>query len=70
METDEAKKIYKRRAATSECVNAHARRHSLTQLLVRGVDKVRNVLLLVAITHNLLRWMALSAGASALEQAI
>ena len=70
METDEAKKIYKGRAATSECVNAHARRHSLTQLLVRGVDKVRSVLLLVAITHNLLRWMALSAGASALEQAI
>ena len=64
METEEAKEIYKGRAATSECVNAHARRHSLTQLLVRGVDKVRSVLLLVAITHNLLRWMALSAGAS------
>jgi hypothetical protein len=40
------------------------------QLLVRGADKVRNVLLLVAITHNLLRWMALSAGAGALVQAI
>ena len=65
METEEAKEIYKGRAATSECVNAHARRHSLTQLLVRGADKVRSVLLLVAITHNLLRWMALSAGASA-----
>jgi len=65
METEEAKTIYKGRAATSECVNAHARRHSLMQLLVRGVDKVRSVLLLVAITHNLLRWMALSAGASA-----
>ena len=70
METDEAKEIYKGRAATSECVNAHARRHSLTQLLVRGVDKVRSVLLLVAITHNLLRWMALSAGASVQMQVI
>jgi transposase len=70
METDEAKKIYKRRAATSECVNAHARRHSLMQLLVRGADKVRSVLLLVAITHNLLRWMALSAGASVQMQVI
>jgi transposase len=70
METEEAKEIYKGRAATSECVNAHARRHSLTQLLVRGADKVRSVLLLVAITHNLLRWMALSAGATVLEQVI
>jgi transposase len=64
METEEAKEIYKGRAATSECVNAHARRHGLTQLLVRGTDKVLSVLLLVAITHNLLRWIALGAGAS------
>jgi transposase len=61
METEEAKEIYKGRAATSECVNAHARRHSLTQLLVRGTRNVLSVLLLVAITHNLLRWIALSA---------
>jgi transposase len=61
METEEAKEIYKGRAATSECVNAHARRHSLTQLLVRGRRNVLSVLLLVAITHNLLRWIALSA---------
>jgi transposase len=40
METEEAKEIYKGRAATSECVNAHARQHGLTQLLVRGTDKV------------------------------
>ena len=60
METEEAKEIYKERAATSECVNAHARRHSLTQLLVRGTRNVLSVLLLVAITHNLLRWIALS----------
>lgn len=61
METEEAKEIYKGRAATSECVNAHARRHTLTQLLVRGTRNVLSVLLLVAITHNLLRWIALSA---------
>jgi hypothetical protein len=60
METEEAKEIYKQRAATSECVNAHARRHGLTQLLVRGTDKVLSVLLLVAVTHNLLRWIALT----------
>ena len=61
METDEAKEIYKQRGATSECVNAQARRHTLTQLLVRGTHKVLSVLLLVAIAHNLLRWTALSA---------
>jgi transposase len=70
METEEAKEIYKGRAATAECVNAHARRHSLTQLMVRGTNKVRSVLLLVAITHNLLRWIALSAGASLQQQLI
>jgi len=61
METEEAKEIYKLRAATSECVNAHARRYGLTRLLVRGVDKVMSVLLLMAVTHNLLRWMALQS---------
>ena len=70
METEEAKEIYKGRAATAECVNAHARRHGLTQLLVRGTDKVLSVLLLVAITHNLLRWIALSAGVGVQEQLI
>ena len=60
METDEAKEVYKERAATAECVNAHARRHGLRQLMVRGTEKVLSVLLLVAITHNLLRWIALS----------
>ena len=61
METDEAKEIYKQRGATSECVNAQGRRHSLTLLLVRGTHKVLSVLLLVPIAYNLLRWIALSA---------
>jgi len=61
METAEAKEVYKERAATAECVNAHARRYGLRQLMVRGTQKVLSVLLLVAITHNLLRWIALSS---------
>ena len=61
METEEAKQIYRERAATSECVNAQARRHGLTQLQVRGAHKVMSMLLLIAITHNLLRWMVLRA---------
>jgi len=60
METDEAKEIYKERAATAECVNAHARRYGLRQLLVRGAQKALSVLLLVAVAHNVLRWIALS----------
>ena len=59
METNEAKEVYKERAATAECVNAHLRRYGLQQLGVRGVNKVLSVLLLVAITHNLLRWIVL-----------
>lgn len=60
MGTDEAKVIYKERAATAECVNAQARcRHALYQFVVRGLDKVTCVVLWMAITHNLLRWIAL-----------
>lgn len=59
MGTDEAKEIYKQRGATAECVNAHARRYGLQQLTVRGVEKALSVGLLIAITHNLMRWIAL-----------
>lgn len=59
METDAAKETYKERAATAECVNARLRSYGLKQLLVRGTDKVLSVLLLVAVAHNLLRWIAL-----------
>jgi transposase len=64
METPEAKAVYKERAATAECVNAHFRRYGLEQLLVRSVAKVLSVLLLVAIAHDLLRWIALASRAS------
>ena len=61
METEDAKQVYKERAATAECVNAHLRRYGLQQLLVRGPGKVLSVLLLVAIAHDILRWIALGA---------
>jgi hypothetical protein len=62
MSTDEAKEIYKERAATSECVNAQIReRYGLRQFGVRGLAKQLMVALMVAITHNLLRWMALAS---------
>lgn len=60
MATDDARDIYKDRAATAECVNAHLRtRYGLYQFPVRGAAKILTVLLLIAVTHNLFRWMAL-----------
>jgi len=61
MGTDEAKAIYKERAATAECVNAIARNRGLRQFLVRGLEKVRAVALWFALAHNLVRAAALRA---------
>ena len=60
MGTEAAKEIYKERAATAECVNAQARERGLTRLRVRGTAKVRCVLLLHALAHNLMRTLALA----------
>jgi transposase len=53
MGTDEAKAIYKERAATAECVNAQARNRGLIRFLVRGLDKVKAVALWHALAHNM-----------------
>ena len=58
--TDEAKKIYKERAATAECVNAQARNRGLLRMPVRGLAKVRCVVRLYALAHNLMRMAALA----------
>jgi transposase len=55
MGTDQAKAIYKERAATAECVNAQARNRGMRQFLVRGTEKVRAVLLWYALAHNVMR---------------
>ncbi len=61
MATDDAKARYKDRGAASECVNAQIEgRYGLRQLPVSGIDKALSFLLLVAVTHNLLRWIALA----------
>lgn len=60
MASDEGKTIYKQRAATAELINAHARRRGLQQFLVRGIERVRSVVLLHAITQNFSRWTALA----------
>ena len=60
MGTVEANEVYKQRAATAECVNAQARAHGLTQLLVRGSENVLGVGLLIALGHNFMRWLTLT----------
>ena len=59
MGTEEAKKIYKERASTVECVNAIARNRGLQRFLVRGCRRVKAVLLWYALAHNLMRGLAL-----------
>ena len=54
MNTDEARELYKKRAATAECINAQARNRGLQQLPVRGLPKVKAVALLFALAHNLM----------------
>lgn len=54
MRTEEARERYKARASLVENVNAQVKgRYGLTQLTVRGLDKVKSVALLVALAHNL-----------------
>lgn len=60
MGTDEAKQIYKERAASIECANAHLRNRGLQRFNVRGLCKARAVLLWHALAHNLKRMMALN----------
>ena len=61
MATDEAKAIYRERAATAECVNALPRNRGLQRFLVRGLRKVKAVALWYALAHNLRRAVTLRA---------
>jgi transposase len=57
MATEEGKEIYKERAATSETVNADLRSYrGLTQLTVRGLEKIKCVALWCALAYNLMHF--------------
>ena len=60
MGSEEAKQIYKQRAATAECVNAQARNRGLLRMPVRGLSKVRSVVGLFVLAHNLMRMAVLA----------
>ena len=73
MGNDEAKAISKKRAATAECVHAQSRNQGLQQFRVRGLAKVKGVVLFFALAHNLMRmvelapwWLGVGTGASAI----
>jgi transposase len=60
MGTDEAKEIYKQRAATAETVNADGKAHrGLDDVAVRGLDKTLGSASLFALTYNVLRLITL-----------
>jgi len=62
MGTEDAKTIYKDRAAVAETVNADLRAHrGLNRLPVRGLAKVQCIAVWAALTYNVLRWLALTA---------
>jgi hypothetical protein len=57
MASEEAKTIYKKRAATVETVNADLKQHrGLVQLTVRGLAKAKCVVLWCALAYNLMHF--------------
>jgi hypothetical protein len=60
MGTDEAKEIYRQRAATAETVNSDAKAHrGLDALSVRGLGNVAGSAALFALTYNILRFITI-----------
>lgn len=55
MSRPEAQEIYKERASTAEWVNAISRNRGMRQFLVRGLRKIKAVVLWFALAHNLIR---------------
>ena len=62
MATKEAKAVYRGRGSTAEWANAQVSQHGVSRFTVRGVAKLTSVMLMVAVAHNLLRWIALFGG--------
>jgi len=63
MGTSDAKAIYRERASTAEWVNAMARNRGMQQFFVRGLQKVKAVVLWFALAHNVMRAVSLRAAA-------
>lgn len=63
MESDEGRKIARQRAALAELSNAHAKtRFAMGSILVRGLGKVTSMVLLTALTSNIMAHLGALAG--------
>jgi transposase len=60
MGTAEAQETYKDRASNSEWANAGMRNRGLNQLLVRGLERVKGVIGLQVLAHNITRAISLN----------
>lgn len=58
MSQPEAQTLYRQRSI-AEWSNAQLNQHGLSRLTVRGMNNALSVALLLAVTHNLLRWASL-----------
>ena len=61
IDTKEANELYKKRCSTAEFSNAQVKNHGLKEFLVRGIEKVKSMSILHAISHNILRCFDLRA---------
>ena len=62
MGTQDGQATYRQRSGIAEWTNAQLRtRHGLQRFSVRGIDRVTSVVLLLAVSHNLLRYLSLTA---------
>jgi transposase len=62
MASPEGQETYRQRAK-AECIHAHLRNRQGYRLMVRGKEKVRSVLLVFALAHNMTRTIALRSAA-------
>lgn len=63
MRESSAKEIYKKRASTSETINADLRTHrGLSQFTVRGLRKAKSVVIWCALAYNLMHFAAALVG--------
>ena len=60
MGSQAGKDVYKERAGVAEFSNAHGRNHGLYQVVVRGLEKVREVGALFGLAQNVMRRIALN----------
>jgi hypothetical protein len=56
MASEQGKKIYRQRASTSETIHADLRTHGLSSFTVRGLSKIKCVVLWSALAYNVMHF--------------